>query len=259
MTNLGVFLSAFLVIVTTELGDKTFIITTILAMKYSRKSVFLGAMTAAGLMITISILIGVISTLIPKIFVHYLSIGLFAFFGIQMLREGISMDAEEEEEELKKTLEEINEKTRKASTTTIRVTAFETTNREESEKQKNEVENSDSQSQRDALKAESRKVASHHHQDNHQQHSLWDISFLLSPIFLETFTMNFFAEWGDKSQISTIFLAAKENAFILVMMGALTGQLVCNAIAVLGGGLIGKVISTKTGIHPFLTSFLSSL
>lgn len=32
----------------------------------------------------------------------------------------------------------------------------------------------------------------------------------LSFVFIETFTMNFFAEWGDRSQVSTILLAARE-------------------------------------------------
>lgn len=48
------FVAALFVILASELGDKTFIITTIMAMKYSRKSVFLGALTAATLMITLS-------------------------------------------------------------------------------------------------------------------------------------------------------------------------------------------------------------
>lgn len=32
----------------------------------------------------------------------------------------------------------------------------------------------------------------------------------VSLIFIETFTMTFLAEWGDRSQISTIVLAARE-------------------------------------------------
>lgn len=82
------FVSAFLAVLASELGDRTFIVTTILAMKHSRISVFLGAMTAAALMITISGIIGLSSSLISPALVHYLSVGLFFFFGLQMLYEG---------------------------------------------------------------------------------------------------------------------------------------------------------------------------
>lgn len=81
-------MTSFLAVLASELGDRTFIVTTILAMKHSKVSVFLGAMTAATLMISISGLIGISSSLIPKDVVHILSIGLFFAFGIQMLVEG---------------------------------------------------------------------------------------------------------------------------------------------------------------------------
>ena len=40
----------------------------------------------------------------------------------------------------------------------------------------------------------------------------------VSLVFIETFTMTFLAEWGDRSQISTIILAAREvnlNSIVL--------------------------------------------
>ena len=84
------FLSALLAVLASELGDRTFIVTTILAMKHSKIAVFLGAMSAATLMISVSGLIGISSTLIRQDIVHFLSIGLFLFFGLQMLVEGES-------------------------------------------------------------------------------------------------------------------------------------------------------------------------
>jgi putative Ca2+/H+ antiporter (TMEM165/GDT1 family) len=36
------------------------------------------------------------------------------------------------------------------------------------------------------------------------------LMFYVSLVFIETFTMTFLAEWGDRSQISTIILAARE-------------------------------------------------
>ncbi|KAB1221031.1 GDT1-like protein 4, partial [Morella rubra] len=40
-----------------------------------------------------------------------------------------------------------------------------------------------------------------------------------SPIFLKAFSINFFGEWGDKSQIATIGLAADENPFGVILGG----------------------------------------
>ncbi|RWS31838.1 transmembrane protein-like protein [Leptotrombidium deliense] len=69
----------------------------------------------------------------------------------------------------------------------------------------------------------------------------------LSIVFIEAFAMTFFAEWGDRSQISTIVLASREN-IVGVSLGAIAGQCICNAIAVIGGGFVGQMISTRTGI-----------
>ncbi|XP_048440942.1 GDT1-like protein 4 isoform X2 [Pyrus x bretschneideri] len=49
-------------------------------------------------------------------------------------------------------------------------------------------------------------------------------SFLLqffSPIFLKAFSITFFGEWGDKSQLATIGLAADENPLGVVLGGIL--------------------------------------
>ncbi|XP_037492888.1 GDT1-like protein 4 isoform X2 [Jatropha curcas] len=47
------------------------------------------------------------------------------------------------------------------------------------------------------------------------------LSQFFSPIFLKAFSITFFGEWGDKSQIATIGLAADENPFGVVLGGIL--------------------------------------
>jgi putative Ca2+/H+ antiporter (TMEM165/GDT1 family) len=53
------------------------------------------------------------------------------------------------------------------------------------------------------------------------------------------------AEWGDRTQIATIALAASHNV-LGVTIGAILGHTICALIAVLGGKLIAGRISERT-------------
>ena len=63
-------------------------------------------------------------------------------------------------------------------------------------------------------------------------------------IWTQGFVMTFIAEWGDRTQISTIALAAVHNPFF-VTLGAVLGHGICTAIAVIGGRLIAGKISER--------------
>ncbi|KAL8035224.1 hypothetical protein ABFX02_12G083300 [Erythranthe guttata] len=65
-----------------------------------------------------------------------------------------------------------------------------------------------------------------------------------SPIFLKAFSITFFGEWGDKSQLATIGLAADENP-LGVVLGGILGQALCTTAAVLGGKTLATQISEK--------------
>ncbi|KAL4383797.1 hypothetical protein GQ457_15G005270 [Hibiscus cannabinus] len=65
-----------------------------------------------------------------------------------------------------------------------------------------------------------------------------------SPIFLKAFSITFFGEWGDTSQLATIGLAADENPFGVVL-GGILGQALCTVAAVLGGKSLASRISEK--------------
>ena len=43
-----------------------------------------------------------------------------------------------------------------------------------------------------------------------QNHRLRFLRRICSPIFIQSFTMTFLAEWGDRSQLTTIILASRE-------------------------------------------------
>ena len=85
------FIATLSVIIVSELGDKTFFIAAIMAMKHPRWTVFVGAMAALALMHVMSAFFGYAITVIPRVFTYYLSSFLFAVFGIKMLREGWKM------------------------------------------------------------------------------------------------------------------------------------------------------------------------
>jgi len=68
-------------------------------------------------------------------------------------------------------------------------------------------------------------------------------------IWVQAFVMTFLAEWGDRTQISTIALAAANDP-VFVTLGAILGHGICTVIAVIGGRLVAGRISERviTGV-----------
>ncbi|KAG9158707.1 hypothetical protein Leryth_023484 [Lithospermum erythrorhizon] len=93
-----------------------------------------------------------------------------------------------------------------------------------------------------------------------------------SPILLKAFSITFFGEFGDKSQLATIGLAADENPLekcpfsLCPMPPSSFGQALCTTAAVLGGkslasqiservvGLSGGILFIVFGIQSFLST-----
>ena len=110
-TNLGfihAFVASISVIVVSEIGDKTFFIAAILAMRHSRLIIYAGAMAALGAMTILSALLGnVVTKFVPRIYTYYLSSLLFACFGIKMLRDGYTMSADGGTDEYEEVQQEV--------------------------------------------------------------------------------------------------------------------------------------------------------
>jgi len=63
-------------------------------------------------------------------------------------------------------------------------------------------------------------------------------------LFVNTFTLTFIAEWGDRSQLATIVLAGINNV-VGVILGGCLGHAICTGGAVLAGALIARFISIR--------------
>ena len=63
-------------------------------------------------------------------------------------------------------------------------------------------------------------------------------------MLVEVFTLTFLAEWGDRSQIATIGLAASSNV-LGVTLGGCLGHAVCTGAAVAGGKGMATMISER--------------
>ena len=92
----------------TEIGDKTFFIAAILAMKHARLVIFLGAVSALAVMTVLSAAMGyALPALMPRTYTHYASALLFFYFGCRMLKDASSMSGSGVSEELGEVEEEL--------------------------------------------------------------------------------------------------------------------------------------------------------
>lgn len=71
------------------------------------------------------------------------------------------------------------------------------------------------------------------------------IATFLIRLFIQAFTLTFVAEWGDRSQLTTIILSAREDIYG-VIVGGIVGHSICTGLAVIGGRMIAQKISVKT-------------
>jgi putative Ca2+/H+ antiporter (TMEM165/GDT1 family) len=183
---LTAFISGFLLITVSEIGDKTFFIAMILAMQHSRRIVFAGAISALAAMTMLSVGVGQTVSLLPQIYIHYAEIALFIIFGFKLIYDSTQMPNE----------------------TCDVVVVGEA--KEVVEKAENKIQD---------------------------KQNAW-------AILLEAFVLVFVAEWGDRTQIATIALAAEKDP-IGVTIGAILGHAICAVIAVTSGRMLAGQITER--------------
>jgi len=187
------FAASFTLVFVSEIGDKTFFMAGICAMRVGRLKAFLGAALALAVMTAISVAIGVLFKQVPDAFTtslpvaEYIAVALLIYFGIRAIRDAWALPDENTGEEYEEASETI------------------------------------SQAEKDGRV---------------EKGSSWKT-------VLEVASLVFAAEWGDRSMLAIIALAAGGTNALCVGIGALSGHFAATLIAVFGGALIGKHVSDK--------------
>jgi len=237
-TMFAAFGKSFSSIVVSEIGDKTFFIAAIMAMRYNRVAVLAGALLALFLMTAISSAFGtIVPTLLPPSVTHILITVLFFFFGGKLLYDAYNEDGGENDEqaEVEIELNQLHSKLMKnaASSNPRQEVQIEYISNEKQPLSKKQDKNGDIESSAMPAKRSGRNCATR----------VEEVASKL--VFWQALTMTFLGEWGDRSQISTIALAAESNAYF-VFLGGFLGHCLCTGMAVIGGKFLAKKISERT-------------
>lgn len=231
-------------ILVSEVGDKTFLVAALMAMKHDRLVVFSAAFGALLVMTVLSAVLGhAVPTLIPKRLTSLLAAGLFFVFGAKLLREGMQMDPNEgvgaEMHEVEQELA-AKEKELGRGNGAMSADALEMGLNGRGSRTKGRL-GSPPRSPSQSPSRSSRKPGS-------MGGFLYGASnlcgLLISPIWVQTFVMTFLGEWGDRSQIATIAMAAGQD-YWWVTLGATVGHAICTGVAVIGGRAIAGRVSLK--------------
>ncbi|BBN11325.1 Ca2+/H+ antiporter, TMEM165/GDT1 family [Marchantia polymorpha subsp. ruderalis] len=194
------FVKASAMILVSEIGDKTFFVAALMAMRHPRGVVLAGALGALGLMTVLSALFGwAAPNLISRRLTQNAATVLFFFFGLRSLWQAFTTE-DSMSSELAEVEAELDGDGKKPSEKTQGV------------------------------------------KDNPKRGNL--ALQYLSPVLIETFSLTFLGEWGDRSQIATIGLAAQESV-TGVALGGILGHAICTTAAVLGGKHLATQISEK--------------
>ncbi|KAK5169657.1 GCR1-dependent translation factor 1 [Saxophila tyrrhenica] len=223
------FVLSLTMILFSEIGDKTFLVAALMAMRHPRVLVFSSAFSALILMTVLSAVLGhAFPALLPKRLTTFAAAVLFLIFGAKSLREGLAMDRDmgvgDEMKEVEAELEEKEHRMARARRSSSAASPYTL----ESGRNRSEPSPPSSRSPSPSDRKRGSGLANL-------------LGLVLSPAWVQTFVMTFLGEWGDRSQIATIAMAAGQD-YWWVTLGAVTGHACCTGLAVVGGrALAGRV------------------
>ena len=240
------FVLSFTMIIFSEIGDKTFLIAALMAMRHTRILVFSAALSALIAMTILSALLGhAFPTILPRRLTTLAAALLFFVFGARSLREGLAMPKHAGVgEELKEVEAELEEKehdmARHRSRTGSTLSPY-------------DLESARGRSP-GAMKSHggepsppiSRSPTPAGRRSDRTAGLMNLLGLVLSPAWVQTFIMTFLGEWGDRSQISTIAMAAGQD-YWWVTLGAIVGHACCTGLAVIGGRALAGRVSMRMG------------
>ncbi|KAH8924881.1 UPF0016-domain-containing protein [Atractiella rhizophila] len=252
------------VIVVSELGDKTFLIAALLSMNNPRLLVFGAAISALALMSLLSSLMGtILPSILPRRYTTAAAALLFWVFGARMLKEGIEMKEEDGKEKMEEEMREVQRELADDSKDGMMMESLEgggilplsgnysySPSRPSPLRQAQSPPITPSPSPfMTTFPSTAPPLPRPTPQPKGTIATLTDgvrnlASLCLSPLFVKCFILTFLAEWGDRSQITTIALAAAHNVW-LITIGTTIGHSFCTALACIAGKYIASKISVK--------------
>lgn len=241
------FILSFTMIIFSEIGDKTFLVAALMAMRHPRLVVFTAAFAALIAMTVLSAVLGhAVPTLIPERFTHFAAAALFLVFGVKLLREGSAMSPDEGVgEEMKEVEMELEEKEHLARRNNRRKSSISPYALESGRARRSRSNSRLPAPARSPSSSPARSPSPHGSSLKSMVGGLNNLfSLLLSPAWVQTFVMTFLGEWGDRSQIATIAMAAGSD-YWWVTGGAVVGHGCCTAGAVIGGRAIAGKVSMR--------------
>ncbi|WVN88612.1 uncharacterized protein L203_103823 [Cryptococcus depauperatus CBS 7841] len=254
------FFQAFIMIVVSEIGDKTFLIAAIMATRHPRMTVFSGAFMSLVIMSILSAALGrVILGLIPKAWTLWAASLLFIVFGVKMLQEAFAMEGGSNyiQEEMREVEEELEEDSAVHDAHNARGTIIPLESLEENI----HIPHGSSRLNRSASPRPSRQGPSIHfplsglntigptEKAKHWSSAVRErirtgLQMLTNPVFAQAFVLTFLGEWGDRSQITTIAMGGAHSVAVIAF-GTILGHGICTCGAVLGGRYLSTKISVK--------------
>lgn len=230
-----------------EIGDKTFLVAALMAMRHPRLLVFSAAFSALAVMTVLSAVLGhAVPALLSERITHFAAAALFLVFGFKLIKEGLAMSPDDGVgEEMREVEQELEEKEQLARRKGHRKSSISPYALESGRARRSRSNSRLPAPARSPSTSPDRSPSPRGASFNGAVGGLNNLfSLLLSPAWVQTFVMTFLGEWGDRSQIATVAMAAGSD-YWWVTGGAVVGHGLCTAGAVIGGRAIAGRISMR--------------